>query len=308
MLWCGGNEFSPAQNAPVIETMQRAVAEEDDTRAFRPVSPAGGESHNWRIWHAFKPVEEYQRDTAQIMSEFGLQALPARQAMERFIPAEDLWPPGPSWKYHRAQVKKLRHYAQAHQAAVSYTHHAATELDAFVEATQLAQARGIQIAVEHTRRRKYATSGFFVWQLNSPWPGVDWALVDYYRNPKEGYEKLREVANPLLVSLDYPLRRYAAGEVFEADVWLINDWWAEVAGARAEVSLVGSDTSSQVRSGVSTGDQTGGTRTFTVHVKPDSAEIIGHARWTLRKGDRKIVCKLIYENEVVSTNSYVLSM
>jgi beta-mannosidase len=162
-------------------------------------------------------------------------------------------------------------------------------LDEFVEATQRAQARGIQIAVEHARRRKYATSGFLVWQLNSPWPAVDWALVDYYRVPKLAYHRLAEIANPLLVSLDYAPRLYAPGDVFSADVWVINDWPRDLPGCRVEVTLQDMQ------------------QVFEVNVKPDCAEVIGRVAWTLPEGDGRVTCRLAQGEQTLSTNHYDLS-
>lgn len=293
ILWCGGNEFSTQINRPVIEAMRRAVMAEDDTRRFQEASPAGGESHNWKVWHEFRPPEEYRQDTAQLMSEFGLQAPPVVASLQRFIPPGELWPPGPSWKYHRAQMAKLRHYARPFQGGKLKVENERWKvegtLSTFVTASQRAQARGVQIAVEHTRRRKYATSGFLVWQFNSPWPAIDWALVDYYRTPKLAYYELAEIANPLLVSLDYPLRRYLPGEEFTADVWVINDWLRDWPGCRVEVALGNMQ------------------ETFKIDVKPDSAEIVGRTTWILPGGDLRVTCRLVQGDKVLSTNHYDLS-
>jgi beta-mannosidase len=289
VLWCGGNEFSTRANRPVIEVMRRAVMAEDDTRRFQEASPAGGESHNWKVWHEFCPPEDYRRDVAQLMSEFGLQAPPVVASLQRFIPPDELWPPGPSWKYHRAQMAKLRHYARPFQISSRQSPNPDFQLSTFVIAAQRAQARGIQIAVEHARRRKYATSGFLVWQFNSPWPAIDWALVDYYRAPKLAYYELAEIANPLLVSLDYPLRRYLPGEEFTADVWVINDWLRDFPSCRVEVAVGNMQ------------------ETFKVDIKPDSAEMVGHTTWILPGGDLRVTCRLVQGDRVLSTNRYDLS-
>jgi beta-mannosidase len=281
VLWCGGNEFNPQRNRPVVEAMRRAAIDEDGTRPFQAASPYGGDSHNWKIWHQFYPPESYQQDTAQIMTEFGLQAPPVVESLRRFLPLEEMWPPASVWTFHRAQMGKLWHYAQIPNLK--------SEMETFVEASQRAQARGIQIAVEHARRRKYATSGFLVWQFNSPWPAIDWALVDYYRVPKLAYHRLAEIANPLLVSLNYPLRRYAPGDVLTADVWVINDWLREFPACRVEVAL------QDVQ------------QAFEVNVKPDSAEWVGSVTWTLPEGDWPVVCRLKQGEDVLSTNHYALT-
>ena len=52
-IWCGGNEFDPARNAPVVEALRCAVAEEDPAHPFLPTSPAEGDSHDWSVWYGF---------------------------------------------------------------------------------------------------------------------------------------------------------------------------------------------------------------------------------------------------------------
>jgi len=176
---------------------------------------------------------------------------------------------------------KLEHYAAPFQSSDA--------LGEFVNASQRAQARGIQIAVEHARRHKYSMSGFLVWQLNSPWPGIDWALVDYYRVPKLAYGRLKEIANPLLVSLDYALRRYSPGDALTADVWVVNDWPRDFPGCRVEIAL---QDKRQV---------------FDVSVEPDSARTIGRLEWTLPEGDWRVTCRLVQGDHTLSENHYDLS-
>jgi len=294
VLWCGGNEFDPQRNRPAVEAMRRAAMDVDGTRPFQTASPFGGDSHNWKVWHRFYPPESYQQDTAQIMTEFGLQAPPVVESLRRFVPPDELWPPASAWTRHRAQMDKLWHYAQIPNTKFQISNQKSeirnqkSDIGTFVQASQRAQARGIQIAVEHARRRKYATSGFFVWQFNSPWPAIDWAMVDYYRVPKLAYHRLAEIANPLLVSLDYPLRRYAPGDTLTADVWVINDWRREFSGCRVEVALQEL------------------WQAFDVNVKPDSAELIGRVTWTVPEGDWPVVCRLKQGEDVLSTNHYAL--
>jgi len=107
---CGGNEFSPKRNAPVVEALQRAAAG-DATRLFLPASPMCGDSHNWQVWHGYAAPAAYCRDRARFASEFGLQAPPSVAALRRFVPEGEVWPPGPSWSYHKAGLKKLERYA-----------------------------------------------------------------------------------------------------------------------------------------------------------------------------------------------------
>ncbi|MBU0495759.1 MAG: hypothetical protein KKA73_24605 [Chloroflexi bacterium] len=228
VLWCGGNEFSPHRNRALVETVRQAVTEHDGSRPFHPVSPARGDSHNWRVWHGLAPVSEYQRDQAQFASEFGLQAAPDVLTLRGCLPPDELWPPGPAWTDHKAELVKLDRYAAAF---------APDGLGEYVTATQKAQAYGLQVAIEHHRRRKYRCSGVLFWQFNEPWPAISWSVIDHDRRPKLAYHKLTQLYNPVLVSLEYPLRAYAPGETWRASVWLINDLPETIADCALQVTL-----------------------------------------------------------------------
>jgi beta-mannosidase len=215
-VYCGGNEFSPTRNAKVISKIARVVRSIDSGRTFLSASPAKGDSHNWSIWHGFENIRKYREDSSQFASEFGLQAAPSVESLKKFITNRGLWPRGEEWEHHKAELEKLDRYAGPAKDS--------PELGRYVEATQRAQAFALQTAIEHYRRRKYKCSGTMFWQFNEPWPAISWSVVDYYRDPKLAYHKLKEIYNPLLVSLKYELRRYEAGEVVPIEGWVVNDF------------------------------------------------------------------------------------
>ena len=85
-LWCGGNEFSPRRNRPLIDLLQAISTEEDGTRPFKRVSPDRQENHNWRVWHGRRPISDYRREDACVLGEFGLQSVPDEDSLRSFIP------------------------------------------------------------------------------------------------------------------------------------------------------------------------------------------------------------------------------
>jgi beta-mannosidase len=302
-LWCGGNEFSPERNAPLVATLRRAVAQEDPGRAFVPASPAAGDSHRWQVWHGFQPPSTYRQDEAAFASEFGLQAPPAVDTLRRFIPRDELWPPGQAWITHGAGLHKLWRYARPFLPAD------AADLEAWVEASQRAQAQGLQIAIEHYRRRKArGNGGALVWQLNEPWPAISWALLDFYGQPKPAYEVVRRAFSPLLISLEFPLAPYQVGDDLEITVWLINDRPEPAGGCQVEVQLWNPSGQPVERFVHPAGTNAGAD---TVSVPGAGVEAIAHFRWplawpTAEGSGGRLTCRLWQGSSLLAANEYDL--
>lgn len=231
-LWCGGNEWSPSRNRQAVAVLADAVAAGDGARPFVPASPGPGDAHNWLVWHGLAPLSAYRRERASMVSEFGLQAAPDAASLRRFIAEDELWPPGAGWQRHNAELAKLERYARWFEGE-----NQDEPLTRFVDASQRAQAAGLQVLIEHVRRRQGATGGLAVWQWNEPWPSICWSVIDYFGRPKQALEMLQRIMQPLLVSLDYPLRRYRPGDLLEGVLWVVNDGLAALEGCWLRVSL-----------------------------------------------------------------------
>jgi beta-mannosidase len=315
VLWCGGNEYSPVRNRKLVEILKATVTANDGTRPFKDVSPSLGDSHNWRVWHGKANLRHYRRDEAQFASEFGLSSVPDLASLQKFTPTEHLWPfenlahwrssrtcsappakretsfatpEGNSysikfWQYHHAELDKLRRYARP------WLKDEPASLDPFIEATQKAQAIGLQIAIEHFRRRKYRASGTLFWQFNEPWPAICWSVVDYYRCPKLAYYKLQQIYSPVLISLAYPPMEYRPGTLLRAEIWAINDLLQSFEGCWLQISLDSEEIFSQ-----------------TIDLPPDSCRLVGLIEHPLPNGGRRLEAELSCQGKVISTNSYDL--
>jgi beta-mannosidase len=217
-IWCGGNEFGSSKNQKPVGILSDVVQRGDGTRPWLAASPSSGDRHNWTVWHHGAPVSAYVKEQATFVSEFGLQSAPDVESMRSFLPPGSLWPPDAAWAFHSAEVAKLQRYAAPHLRPG-----AAPAVEGFVQATQAAQAWGVQVMVEHMRRRKPETGGVMIWQLNEPWPAICWSLISHNQQPKLAYHTLQRVFAPLLVSVRYPFKRYQPGETVQAEVWVVND-------------------------------------------------------------------------------------
>ena len=227
VLWCGGNEFIPRANRHITHMLRDIVAKHDGTRPFKFASPSPNESHNWRVWHGLANLRVYEQDDALFFGEFGMQAPPNMETLTRFLPDDALFPPNALWEYHNAQIEKLWRYARS---VLSSDAKQEFSLQEFIDASQNAQLRGLQIAIEHARRNKPRVSGCAFWQFNEPWYSICWSVIDYARAPKRAYHKIKELYNPVLVLFAYPRRAYNPGETVQGEIWLVNDALRQIQG------------------------------------------------------------------------------
>ena len=205
-MWAGGNEWGPGRFGKVARAMSQVACRTDPSRRWLPASPGPHDSHNWQVWHGFASPELYASDPAPLLSEFGLAAPPDVTTLRRILPEEGLWPPGPAWEARKAELSKLRHYADLVGGG--------DDLDDFVAASQEAQARGLQTGVEAYRVRADSV-GSFIWQWNEPWPAISWAVIPYDGAPKRAWQQLARSYAPLA-----PIARLYPDHI---ELWLVND-------------------------------------------------------------------------------------
>lgn len=292
ITWCGGNEFSLRRNRPLLERLAGLVAREDGTRPFIPVSPSfgqGKDAHNWRVWHGLAPFRAYQAETARFLSEFGLQALPHRATLAAALPD-----PAAGWETHHADRPKLERYASLFEKAEPnddgqlFVNNLPPST---IHQSQLAQATGLQTAIEHMRRRKGEAGGVCLWQFNEPWPAISWAIVDYFGRPKLAYERLKNWYNPVLISLNFPAGKYwRPGQTFRAEIWAINDSLESFSGCELQINLDGKPVHLQ-----------------TLELSPDSARRVGQLSHPLAEPPQALELTLYHQGTLLAQNRYELA-
>lgn len=203
---------------------------------YRPGSPWGGANpngmkagdvHDWTVWHGVPPIPDdamvdafradpegvaytrYAEDMSRFVSEFGLQAAPALETLERWMDPADLTPDSEGFL---ARIKDEARKADAMMIPVTGL---PTSLRDYVDFTQWCQAEGLKFGIEHFRRRRPHCSGAVLWQLNDCWPCVSWSLIDWDGVEKASYHAVRRAFAPVLASFR------ADGDGRE--LWISND-------------------------------------------------------------------------------------
>ena len=163
-------------------------------------------------------------------------------------------------------------------------------VEKFVDATQRAQAIGLQIAIEHMRRRKPHTAGVVIWQFNDAWPAISWSVVDYYGTPKRTYEELKRLYSPVLASFDYALIPRRARDVVRGDLWLINDLRSSFQNADLRAYLNGKEIYAR-----------------RVNIEPDSATRVDLLAMSLSDGENVLRLKVSSGSHLLSDHEYDLN-
>lgn len=304
-LWCGGNEFNARRNQPLRQTLANVIKQHDPARPFSPVSPNFGpatDRHNWDVWHGDEPIWVYNEETAEFLSEFGLQALPHADTMRAMLPD-----PTQDWPSHHADVPKLRRYSLPFIVSESKTPRKfrikffdfskpadidpAEFLQININASQRAQAAALQTAIEHMRRRKGEAGGACLWQFNEPWPAISWAIVDYFGRPKLAYTHLKNWYNPVLVSLKFPVGYpWQLGDILAAEIRGINDTLENFAECALEIKL----------------DETAIHRQ-TLDLPANSAQLFGAFNQRLSGPIKNLSLSLRHQGQLLAQNHYDLS-
>ncbi|WP_049721000.1 glycoside hydrolase family 2 protein [Gilvimarinus polysaccharolyticus] len=239
IFWMGGEEvfFSGAHeesgNKQLMEVIGDVVAdytnipyglasplssESAQNMGFKPHESMHANEHYYQGGKEF--MEEYYPSLdCAIIPELTAASAPNIDSLKKFIPADELWPMGPSWAYHWADIDILKNLNFE-----VFNDYKMGSLEEFVEATQIAQGTVIQFALETYRRRKPKMSGVALCHFMTHVPDIKWGVVDYYGEKKQSFEWLKRTYQPLLPSLEFTKRRWNSGSEFSAGVWVVNDY------------------------------------------------------------------------------------
>jgi len=226
-LWCGNNEVfgcnadllagDPALMADYEALFHRTIPEElaacDSATPYRPSSPwrgeadagheAGekrGDTHFWDVWHARKPIKDYEKHSFRFVSEFGMQSFASAGTQAAFCPPDDGNVFGPSMTNHQ----KNRFGNQIVLDYVSREYRFPKDQDSLLHLSQLNQAECMRVGVEHYRRSRPRCMGALYWQLNDCWPVASWSSLEFGGRWKALHHFARRFFAPVLVSARVP--------------------------------------------------------------------------------------------------------
>lgn len=223
-LWCGNNECEEGwfhwgwklqYPAKVWEDYEKIfhqilpdkVKELDPQRAYWPSSPHSekigdprspdsGDMHYWGIWHGKEPFEEYRKKFHRFFSEFGFQSFPLIETVKKYTLPQEWNIASPVMELHQKHPEGNRlilHYMLDHYRMPK-------DFESLLWLSEVLQAEGMKIGVEHFRSQMPCIMGSLYWQINDCWPVASWSGMDYYGNWKALHYYAKRFYNPILIA------------------------------------------------------------------------------------------------------------
>jgi beta-mannosidase len=313
IFWMGGEEvfFSGAHerggNKKLMEVIGDAVAENTNVPygLASPLSSQTAQNIGFKAHESLHANEHYYMGGKQYMEEYypsldcaiipelTAASAPSVESLRKFIPEDELWPMGPSWAYHWADIDMLKNLNFE-----VFGDYRTGSLDDFVEATQITQGTVIQFALETYRRRKPKMSGVALCHFMTHVPDIKWGVIDYYGKKKLSYDWLQRAYQPLLPSLQFDKRRWNPGSEFAAGLWIVNDYQRAFEDHTLEWCVRYE------------GDKTDARGSLDLSIETDSASHFGDIGWSLpanAAGNFEIELKLKNAaGDIVADNHYTL--
>ncbi|KAJ4309087.1 hypothetical protein N0V84_011706 [Fusarium piperis] len=104
------------------------------------------------------------------------------------------------------------------------------DLESYVYLTQLCQSEAMTYAYRGWRRQwgdDRRCGGVLVWQLNDCWPGISWAIVDYFLRKKPAFYAITRALEPLAVAAerehhDWSVCHARPAKKSSFSIWIVN--------------------------------------------------------------------------------------
>ncbi|MDX6398800.1 MAG: beta-mannosidase, partial [Gaiellaceae bacterium] len=182
-IWCGGNELDGDDSTPVLAALKQVVHELHPEGHWLPTSPLGeADVHGpWEHQGLRAHNEHYDTRTSKLHSEFGVEGMTNRRALEALIAEEHRWPAdrsNPVYEHLGAWWNNAPVVQEAFGGGIE-------DVETMRRCSQWLQYEGLRYAVEATLRRG---AGTIPWQLNESYPNA-WCTcaVDHRGDPKPAY-------------------------------------------------------------------------------------------------------------------------
>lgn len=249
--WSGGNELTDSRYLDSDDHEGHPATFEDSTLAMLkglvdtlspdvrmlPSSASGpnallkvgdiGNNHDvhgpWGYVGAYEHYDFYNNSDSIVHGEFGCGGISNLDTLKRFISVENQ-------KLATSHENKVWHHHSSGWDSYSMREQFMfgslrdIPFEEYIKVNQYVQAESLRYSLEANRRRQWSCVGQMTWQFNEPWPNIQCSnVLDYYGGKKLAYYFMADAYKSVLTSLKYHRLFFSGGEVFDAEVSIIND-------------------------------------------------------------------------------------
>ena len=248
-FWCGGNELFNVwsgmddQSLP-LRLLNRNCYDLDPASPFIATAPLGGMGHGdyrFRDERGRDIFQIFQQSANTAYSEFGCPGPASVSYLKTFIPETELWPPRPgtSWETHHAfGAWDIDPTSWLCTDTLDHYFGKPVSLEQLVARGEWLQGEGYKSVYEEARRQTPRCAMALNWCYNEPWPtAANNSIVSHPAIPKPAYYAVQAACRPVLASARIPKFQWRAGELFNAELWLLSDHPAAQPGGELVATL-----------------------------------------------------------------------
>ena len=246
VLWCGGNELFNAwsrmtDQSYALRLLNKICYDFDRERPFLPTSPLTGMAHGCYLFkYAGKEVYEiFNNSKFTAYTEFGVPSVAEKEYLKTFIPENEIFFPkeNTAWETHHAfnvwgkDSWVCLNILEEYFGKLSST-------DDVIKYSNWLQCEGYKAIFEEARRQQPYCSMAINWCFNEPWKtAANNSILSYPNKPKKAYYEIKNSLKNVIPSAKINKFSYKSGELFSAEIWLLNDGNEVISNEEIKVSI-----------------------------------------------------------------------
>jgi len=234
VLWCGGNELfnnwsGMTDQSLALRLLNKLCFENDKDKPFIATSPLFGMSHGPYTFYCDKEgkdvLELFATAHNTAYCEFGIPSVADIEYIRTFIPKEEIedWENSAFIEAHHGK-NAWKESSWICKDVLERYFDKVTTLEQAVDYSQKLQCAGYKAIFEAARRQKPYCSMAINWCYCEPWKTVaNNSLISYPTRPKPAYYAVQTSLKNVLASANIRKFLWKEGEIFSAELWLLND-------------------------------------------------------------------------------------
>jgi len=251
-IWCGGNELFNSWSRMTdqdlaLRLLNRNAFDLDPGRPFLMTSPLMGWAHGgyqFRLGDGSEVFQYFSKARNTAYTEFGVPGPAGVDLLQNLLPPKELFPAKPRthWQHrHAFRAWDASPDSWLELACIEQYFGKPVTLEQLVEWGHWLQCEGLRFVFEEARRQKPVCSMALSWCFNEPWPSAaNNSIISWPAEPKPALAAVGKSLRPMLASARVPKFSWTTGEVFTAELFLLNDGPDPIAPGSVEAWLFNS--------------------------------------------------------------------